>query len=91
MLVDADNGLGMVTGQLAIDLAIDLAATAGVGVVSVRNSNHSGMLAVHVLRAARAGMVGFFTSNGAAIMAVCYPASQSACKGNGQSAIVSFS
>jgi LDH2 family malate/lactate/ureidoglycolate dehydrogenase len=69
MLVDADNGLGMVTGQLAMDLAIGLASTAGVGVVSVRNSNHSGMLAVHVLRAAAAGKIGFFTSNGAAIMA----------------------
>jgi L-2-hydroxycarboxylate dehydrogenase (NAD+) len=68
MLVDADNGLGMVTGQLAMDMAIDLAATAGIGVVSVRNSNHSGMLAVHVVRAAEAGMIGYFTSNGAAIM-----------------------
>lgn len=69
MLVDADNGLGMVTGQLAMDLAIELASSVGVGVVSVRNSNHSGMLAVHVLRAAKARMIGFFTSNGAAIMA----------------------
>lgn len=67
-LVDADNGLGMVTGQLAMDLAIELASVAGVGVVSVRNSNHSGMLAVHVLRAAEAGLIGFFTSGGAAIM-----------------------
>ena len=69
MLIDADNGLGMVTGQLATDFAIRLATSVGVGVVSVRNSNHSGMLAVHVLRAADAGMVGYFTSNGAAIMA----------------------
>jgi LDH2 family malate/lactate/ureidoglycolate dehydrogenase len=69
MLLDADNGLGMVTGQFAMDRAIELATTVGVGVVSVRNSNHSGMLAVHVLRAAAAGMVGYFTSNGAAIMA----------------------
>jgi LDH2 family malate/lactate/ureidoglycolate dehydrogenase len=69
LLVDADNGLGMVTGQLAMDLAIDLASTVGIGVVSVRNSNHSGMLAVHVMRAAEAGLIGFFTSNGPAIMA----------------------
>jgi LDH2 family malate/lactate/ureidoglycolate dehydrogenase len=69
MLVDADNGLGMVTGQLAMDMAIGLASTLGIGVVSMRNSNHSGMLAVHVVRAAEAGMIGFFTSNGAAIMA----------------------
>jgi LDH2 family malate/lactate/ureidoglycolate dehydrogenase len=68
-LVDADNGLGMVTGQMAIDQAIEIARRVGVGTVAVRNSNHSGMLAVHVLRAAREGMIGFFTSNGAAIMA----------------------
>jgi LDH2 family malate/lactate/ureidoglycolate dehydrogenase len=67
-LVDADNGLGMVTGQLAMDLAIEIASDSGVGMVSVRNSNHSGMLAIHVLRAARAGMIGYFTSNGPAIM-----------------------
>ena len=67
-LVDADNGLGMVTGQLAMDLAIEIASESGTGMVSVRNSNHSGMLAIHVLRATRAGMIGFFTSNGPAIM-----------------------
>ncbi len=69
LLVDGDNGLGMVIGQIAMDLAVARAERQGVGVVSVRNSNHSGMLAVHVQRAVDRGMVGFFTSGGAAIMA----------------------
>src|SRR4051794_599844 len=30
MLVDADNGLGMVTGQLAMDHAVELASAVGV-------------------------------------------------------------
>ena len=66
--VDADNGLGMVVGQLAMDKAVERAARFGVGAVSVRNSNHAGMLAIHVLRATSHGMLGFFTSGGVAIM-----------------------
>ena len=59
----------MVVGQIAIDRAVELAREYGVGVVAVRNSNHTGMLAVHVLRAAHRDMIGYFTSNGPAIMA----------------------
>ena len=66
--LDGDNGLGMVVGQLGMDHAVERAAKFGVGVVSVRNSNHSGMLAIHVLRATSRGMIGFFTSGGVAIM-----------------------
>jgi LDH2 family malate/lactate/ureidoglycolate dehydrogenase len=68
MLLDADNGLGVIVGQRAMDSAVELAVTHGVGVVAVRNSNHAGMLATHVERAAARGMIGFFTSNGPAIM-----------------------
>jgi LDH2 family malate/lactate/ureidoglycolate dehydrogenase len=68
-LLDADNGLGMVTGQLAMRAAVELSGEHGIGVVSVRNSNHSGMLAIHVLHATTARRIGFFTSNAPAIMA----------------------
>src|SRR5258706_5906979 len=67
--VDGDNGLGMVVGQIAMDRATDSARKFGVGVVSVRNSNHSGMLAVHVFRAVGQGMGGLFASGGVALMA----------------------
>jgi len=69
MLVDADNGLGVVVGQRAMDLAVGLARASGLGAVGVRNSNHSGMLAVHVLRAAGQDMIGQFLSNTPALMA----------------------
>ena len=68
-LLDGDNGLGVVIGQLAMDRAVEIASELGVGVIAVRNSNHTGMLAVHVLKAASRDMIGYFTSNGPAIMA----------------------
>lgn len=68
--VDGDNGLGLVVGQRAMDIAVARAKACGVGVVAVRNSNHSGMLAEHVLRAAEQNAVGYFTSNGPALMAL---------------------
>ena len=68
-VLDGDNGLGLIVGQLAMDRSIELAQANGVGAVGVRNSNHSGVLAVHVRRAAARGMIGFFTSNAPALMA----------------------
>lgn len=68
-LLDGDNGHGVVIGQVATDRAVDLAGRHGVGIVAVRNSNHTGMLATHVLRAASRDMIGYFTSNAPAIMA----------------------
>ena len=68
-LLDGDNGHGVVIGQVAMDRAVEIASELGVGVVAVRNSNHAGMLAVHVLRAAGRDMIGYFTSNAPAIMA----------------------
>jgi len=68
--LDGDNGLGLVVGQRAMDIAVEKAKACGVGVVAVRNSNHSGMLAQHALRAAEQKAVGYFTSNGPALMAL---------------------
>ena len=68
-LLNGDNGHGVVIGQIATDRAVELARKHGVGIVAVRNSNHTGMLATHVLRAAHQDMIGYFTSNGPAIMA----------------------
>jgi LDH2 family malate/lactate/ureidoglycolate dehydrogenase len=67
-IIDGDNGLGIVVGQLAMMHAIERARGAGIACVAVRNSNHAGMLAIHVLRAASADMIGFFTANAPALM-----------------------
>jgi LDH2 family malate/lactate/ureidoglycolate dehydrogenase len=69
MVLDGDNGLGVVVGQRAMQKAIDLARVNGVGVVAVQHSNHSGMLAAHVRHAIDQGMIGYFVSNTPAIMA----------------------
>jgi LDH2 family malate/lactate/ureidoglycolate dehydrogenase len=68
-VIDGDNSLGAITGQTAMIRATELAADSGVGVVSVRNCNHAGMLAAHVTRASDRSMIGFFVSNTPAIMA----------------------
>src|SRR5437868_10646661 len=45
--VDGDGGLGLVVAPRAMQIAIDKAKTAGTGWVSVQNSNHFGIAAVH--------------------------------------------
>ncbi|MBM7789631.1 Ldh family oxidoreductase [Tenggerimyces flavus] len=67
-LLDGDNGLGLVLGQRSMMRAVELAQGAGIGAVSVRNSNHTGMLAIHLTPATTAHMIGFFTSNAPAVM-----------------------
>lgn len=68
-LLDGDNGLGLVLGQLAMRRAVALARLHGVGAVAVRNGNHAGMLAIHVRHAVDAGMIGYVTANAPAMMA----------------------
>ena len=62
-LVDGDNGLGPVVGCRAMDEALDLAETAGIGFVGVRRSNHFGSAAFYVKRAIRRGLIGVAISN----------------------------
>lgn len=68
-VLDGDNGLGLVLGHRAMTRAVELARTAGIGAVTVRNGNHTGMLAAHLGPATSATMIGYFTSNAPAIMA----------------------
>ena len=62
-LVDGDNGMGPVVGCRAMDEALDLAETAGIGFVGVRRSNHFGSAAFYVKRAIRRGLIGLAISN----------------------------
>ena len=66
--MNARRGLGHVAARDAMDLAIDLSSEHGVGVVSVRNSNHFGAAFLYPLRATRAGRIGFITTNGPPVM-----------------------
>jgi LDH2 family malate/lactate/ureidoglycolate dehydrogenase len=69
-LVDANNAMGMVAGNYAADLAIELAREFGSATVSVTGSNHIGACAYYVERVAKADMIGFcWTINCGNIMA----------------------
>ncbi|HRT29124.1 MAG TPA: Ldh family oxidoreductase [Kiritimatiellia bacterium] len=62
-LLDADNAMGPVGGKRAMELAIDKAEAAGVGVVLVRHCNHYGPAGHYVRMALERGMVGISLSN----------------------------
>ncbi len=60
-LVDGDGGLGHLPSLRAMRLACDKAATCGVGVVSVTNSNHFGAAGAYAMMAPERGLAGFVT------------------------------
>lgn len=62
-LLDADGGLGHPAATTAMNLAVDKARAAGIGVVSVRNSRHFGAAGYYARIAADAGLVGLVTSS----------------------------
>jgi LDH2 family malate/lactate/ureidoglycolate dehydrogenase len=62
-LMDGDNGLGAVVGSRAMETAINLAATAGIGFVGVRRTNHFGIAAFYVQKALQNGFIGCAASN----------------------------
>lgn len=62
-VMDADHALGLIVGQKAMDMAIDLAKTYGMGGVAVRRSSHNGTAGYFSERAAEQGMIGFAFTN----------------------------
>lgn len=68
-VLDGCDGVGQVIALRATELAIAKAKTHGIGCVAVRHSNHFGTLMYYTRLAARAGCVGFLTSNGGPAMA----------------------
>lgn len=62
-VIDADNGLGLVVSQRAMDMAIDMAKTHGLGAVAVRKSSHFGAAGYYAERAAERGMIGLAFTN----------------------------
>ena len=67
-VIDAHDGMGQLVGHTAMELAIEKAKTAGVGIVSVKNSNHYGIAGYYAKMACDAGLVGFSCTNSEAIM-----------------------
>jgi L-2-hydroxycarboxylate dehydrogenase (NAD+) len=62
-VIDGGNGMGMVVGSHAMELAIQKAQKYGLGAVAVRNSSHYGVAGYYSLMAVKAGMVGLSVTN----------------------------
>lgn len=62
-ILDANHGMGHAAVAIAMDHAIELANNSGVGLVSVKNSNHCGAMAYYAMRACEKDMIGFASTN----------------------------
>lgn len=61
--LDADEGLGLVSGPKAMQIAINKANEYGTGWVAVQNSNHFGIAAFHSMLALEYNMIGIALTN----------------------------
>ncbi len=61
--VDGDNGLGLVVGPKANQIAMEKADAAGTGWVSVSNTNHYGIAGYYVLKALERDQIGWSMTN----------------------------
>jgi LDH2 family malate/lactate/ureidoglycolate dehydrogenase len=60
---DGNNGMGQVIGRHAMQAAIDKAKKYGMGMTTVRNSNHYGIAGYYALMAVKNGMIGITGTN----------------------------
>lgn len=67
-VIDGHSGMGQLIGRFAMDKAIEKAKKSGVGIVSVRNSNHYGIAGYYSRLAMEQGLIGFSCTNSEAIM-----------------------
>jgi LDH2 family malate/lactate/ureidoglycolate dehydrogenase len=68
-LVDGHGGSGHVMSAKGMDLAVEMATTSGVGLVTIRKSGDCGMVASSALRAIGKGMIGISMSTGPLLVA----------------------
>jgi len=67
-VIDGHDGMGQLIGYYAMGIAIKKARSGGVGIVTVRESNHYGIAGYYAMMACREGLIGFSTTNSEAIM-----------------------
>jgi len=68
-LIDGRNGIGMVAGHLALELAMEKAKRDGIGMALIRNTNNIGCLGCYTQYAAEHGMIAIMSCNAAPAMA----------------------
>jgi L-2-hydroxycarboxylate dehydrogenase (NAD+) len=72
--VDGDNGLGLVVGPKANEIAMEKAEKHGSGWVSVRNTNHFGIAGYYPLKALERDLIGWAMTNTTKLVAPLYGA-----------------
>jgi hypothetical protein len=66
-LVDGGNGLGFVAAHRAMELSITKARQQGVGMATVRNGHHIGMVGYYPLMAVAQDMIGMAVTQGTSL------------------------
>jgi LDH2 family malate/lactate/ureidoglycolate dehydrogenase len=69
LVVDADNAMGQVGANFAMQLAVERAGQSGIAAVGVRGSNHCGAMAYFAAQALPHDMIGWATTNALPTMA----------------------
>lgn len=67
-VVDGHNGMGQLISVFAMNKAIEKAENTGIGIVSVRESNHFGIAGYYAKMASDRGLMGMACTNSEAIM-----------------------
>jgi len=67
--VDADAALGLVSGEFAMNLAIEKAKQVGSGWIAVKNSNHFGIAGNYAMMAMAQDMIGLVMTNASPLVA----------------------
>jgi LDH2 family malate/lactate/ureidoglycolate dehydrogenase len=67
--VDGDNGLGLVIGPRANEIAMEKAEAVGTGWVGVRNTNHFGIAGYYPLQAIKRDLIGLAMTNSSKLVA----------------------
>ena len=72
LALDGDSGLGQVVGFSAMQACIEKAREVGVGMVTVRNSNHYGIAGYYAMMALEHDMIGISYTNSQPLVAPTY-------------------
>ncbi|MDY3973744.1 MAG: Ldh family oxidoreductase [Veillonella caviae] len=67
-VVDGHHGMGQINGHFAMKLAIDKAKKSGIGIVTVKHSNHYGIAGYYANMAVEEGLIGFSSTNSESLM-----------------------
>ncbi|HTX88138.1 MAG TPA: Ldh family oxidoreductase, partial [Bacteroidales bacterium] len=71
-LIDGGNGMGQVVSHKAMRMCIEKAKKAGIGAITIRNSNHFGIAGYYSLMALEEGMIGLSMTNSQPLVAPTY-------------------